>query len=192
MTGVRAPIRGNDRDPCRAYAGVINRLAAELGRTGSSPSCRRGDRRRSGPPLGQAHSGDMEPQPARRGVLAEPAHHQEKRWPAPAAARRRRAAHGAATPPRALPRAHIERLLSRRDIPLRKDAMADTLRDRRLGRRDPRGQRPRLRPGAGPGVHPVQGRRHPNSSTGTPGRRTCCPGPCACPTAPRGPADQCS
>jgi integrase len=106
----------------RAYAGVIDRLAAELGPgrplaavagTRSPPGCA---------DCGAIAPSDMEPQPSRRGVLAELVRH-PKALAGPATARRCRAPHGAQRYHQGAARARIERLLSRRDIPLREKTL---------------------------------------------------------------------
>jgi hypothetical protein len=103
----------------RAYARRDRPPGRRARRAPAARRCagRRG-RRRAAPPLGQARSVDMEPQPGGccpgLNWCAD-----RKRWPAPAAARRRRAAQGACRPHQGAARASIERLLSRREIPLR-------------------------------------------------------------------------
>ena len=108
----------------RAYAGVLDRLAAELG-PGRQLAAVPGDEiaAATAPPVGRQRPGDVEPQPGRRRVLADLVRRQKKRWPAPQLppdAERRKENNDAT---RALPRARVERLLSRRDIPLREKTL---------------------------------------------------------------------
>jgi hypothetical protein len=63
----------------RAYAGVLDRLAAELGPgRRSRRRARRRDRRRAAPPVGRMRAGDVEPQPGRDRVLADLVRRQER------------------------------------------------------------------------------------------------------------------
>jgi len=107
----------------RAYASVLDRLAGELG-PGRQFAAVLGDEIAAAlrPPVGRARPGDVEPEPGRRRVLAELVRPEEA-VASPAAAPRRRAAQGEQRRHQALPRARVERLLSRRDVPLREKTL---------------------------------------------------------------------
>jgi hypothetical protein len=145
----------------RAYAGVLDRLAAEIG---------------PGRPLADVPGDEIAGALRRLWGESAPATWNrnraavvswltwcaaKKRWPAPQLppdAERRRENNDAT---RALPRARVERLLVTPRRPAAgEDAVADAVRDRRPRQRDPRPERRGPRPRAAPRGRPVQGRRH--------------------------------
>jgi hypothetical protein len=176
----------------RAYAGVLDRLAAELG---------------PGRQLAAVPGGEIAAALRRLWDGCAPATWNrnraaivswltwcaaKKRWPAPQLppdAERRRENNDAT---RALPRGRVERLLSRRDVPLREKtlwrmlyetaARASEILALNIEDLDLEQRRATIQSKAAT----------PSSSTGTPVPRTCCPDCCACQTAPHAPAGRCS
>ena len=171
----------------RAYAGVIDRLAAELGP----------HRQLAAVPGDEVAAalrrlwGDRAPATWNRNRAAVVSWltwcASRKRWPAPQlpADAERRKEHADTT--RALPRARIERLLSRRDIPLREKtlwrmlyetaARASEILALNVEDLDLEQRRAPVRSKGGDTEFVYW-------DTGTP---TCCPGCCACPTEPCAP-----
>jgi Phage integrase family len=172
----------------RAYAGVLDRLAAELG-PGRPLAAVPGDEVAAAL---RRLWGDRAPATWNRNRAAAVSWlnwcASRKRWPAPQLPgdAERRKEHSDAT--RALPRGRVERLLSRRDIPLREKTLWRMLYETAA----------RASEILALNVEDLdlEQRRAPIRSKGgdiefvywAPGPRTCCPGCCACPTAPPAPA----
>jgi len=145
----------------RAYSGVLDHLAAELG-PGRQLAAVPGDEI-----AGALRSlwGGCAPATWNRNRAAVVSWlnwcAQKKRWPAPQAAARGRAAQGEQRRHQgAAPRPRRAAAVPARRPAAGEDAVADAVRDRRPCQRDPRPRRRGPRPRAAPGDNPVQGRRH--------------------------------